>query len=108
MAIQKTGSENLEIITEWLISNEDEPLETDPEVPTQPDLEAPASSCTSQDIPKDSECLPIAKSIQCDDCGKLFKSQEEVEFHASKSGNISFIPHCFNIVEILIELGISN
>ncbi|KAL7634562.1 UNVERIFIED_CONTAM: hypothetical protein RMT77_014939 [Armadillidium vulgare] len=32
----------------------------------------------------------VAKSIKCDDCGKLFKSNEEVEFHAVKSGHSSF------------------
>nr|XP_045581278.1 UBX domain-containing protein 1-like isoform X1 [Procambarus clarkii] len=31
-----------------------------------------------------------AKSIKCDDCGKLFKSSEEVEFHAIKSGHSNF------------------
>ncbi|KAH1000265.1 hypothetical protein HUJ04_000184 [Dendroctonus ponderosae] len=32
----------------------------------------------------------LAKSIKCDDCGKLFNSSEEVEFHASKSGHGNF------------------
>ncbi|XP_063861023.1 UBX domain-containing protein 1-like isoform X2 [Scylla paramamosain] len=31
-----------------------------------------------------------AKSIKCDDCGKLFKTSEEVEFHAVKSGHTNF------------------
>lgn len=31
-----------------------------------------------------------AKSIKCDDCGKLFKTNEEVEYHAVKSGHDSF------------------
>ncbi|XP_027228443.1 UBX domain-containing protein 1 isoform X3 [Penaeus vannamei] len=31
-----------------------------------------------------------AKSIKCDDCGKLFKTSEEVEFHAVKSGHSNF------------------
>lgn len=28
----------------------------------------------------------LAKSIKCEDCGKLFKNQTEVEYHATKSG----------------------
>ncbi|XP_076359280.1 UBX domain-containing protein 1-B-like isoform X3 [Tachypleus tridentatus] len=31
-----------------------------------------------------------AKSLQCDECGKKFKSEDEVEFHAVKSGHQSF------------------
>jgi len=31
-----------------------------------------------------------AKSLKCDECGKLFKNSEEVEFHAVKSGHSKF------------------
>lgn len=31
-----------------------------------------------------------AKSIKCEDCGRLFKTQLEVEFHATKSGHNNF------------------
>lgn len=31
-----------------------------------------------------------AKSLRCDECGKLFKNQEEVEFHAAKTNHSSF------------------
>ncbi|KOB76751.1 UBX domain-containing protein 1 [Operophtera brumata] len=33
---------------------------------------------------------PEAKSLKCDECGKLFKNQEEVEFHAAKTNHSSF------------------
>lgn len=33
---------------------------------------------------------PEAKSFKCDECGKLFKNQEEVEFHAAKTNHSSF------------------
>lgn len=45
---------------------------------------APSESDNSEGAP---ESAPVARSIKCDDCGKLFKTNEEVEFHASKSGN---------------------
>jgi len=32
----------------------------------------------------------VAKSVKCDECGKLFKSTVEIEFHAVKSGHQSF------------------
>lgn len=31
-----------------------------------------------------------AKSFKCDECGKLFKSQDEMEFHAAKTNHSSF------------------
>lgn len=31
-----------------------------------------------------------AKSIKCEDCGRLFKTNLEVEFHATKSGHANF------------------
>lgn len=31
-----------------------------------------------------------AKSIKCEDCGRLFKTSMEVEFHAAKSGHSNF------------------
>lgn len=75
-------------ITEWLITHDDDPIETDT-APVQ-NIEPPTASCTSSEDPENvnnASVSPVAKSIQCDDCGKLFKTQEEVEFHASKSGN---------------------
>lgn len=32
----------------------------------------------------------IAKSIKCNDCNRLFKTQMEIEFHAAKTGHSNF------------------
>lgn len=32
----------------------------------------------------------VAKSLRCNECNKLFKSTEEVEYHAVKSGHSDF------------------
>lgn len=32
----------------------------------------------------------VAKSLKCNDCDRLFKTQEEVEFHAAKTGHSNF------------------
>lgn len=39
---------------------------------------------------KDEEGAATAKSIKCEDCGRLFRTQVEVEFHAAKSGHLNF------------------
>lgn len=79
--MQKTGSTTLETITEWLITHEDDSIEAD--------VEPSAAPCVSDEQSENVDHTPVslvAKSFQCDDCGKLFKTPEEVEFHASKSG----------------------
>lgn len=88
LAIQKFGHNNLEAITEWLVSQEDDPVDTTQQLPDNSEVckDMATSSGNSNNIT--TELNPTAKSIQCDDCGKLFKTQEEVEFHASKSGII--------------------
>jgi len=32
----------------------------------------------------------VAKSMKCSECGKLFKSEDEVQFHAAKTNHVSF------------------
>lgn len=91
LAIQKTGSDNLETITEWLIFHEYDLVE---QIKVSMDDNAePSDVSASVENPNsvsDAPASPLAKSIQCDECGKLFKTQEEVEFHATKSGNLAF------------------
>lgn len=72
---------------DWLLSHEEElgTSESSPAVEEQQNTNVSVSTeeNVSETVP---EAAPMAKSIQCDDCGKLFKTNEEVEFHASKSG----------------------
>lgn len=84
---------NAEQAMEWLLAHVDD--EVDP-------LTAPASiapepkSDESSTAPAEAEgsgstAAPAeAKSIKCEDCGRLFKTSLEVEFHATKSGHINF------------------
>jgi len=49
----------------------------------------------SPEVPKESEVenpeeVPVAKSYKCEECNKLFRSSEEVEFHAAKTGHSNF------------------
>lgn len=104
-ALELCGDQTVEAAMEWLIAHADEPMETDqvaanvstpPPPATKPGAEAEVKNepgeaskeSTSEDRPV-SPGAP-AKSFKCDDCGKLFKSAPEVEFHAVKSGHQSF------------------
>lgn len=76
---------------DWILSHEDE-LDNIPEPAVQPDTATTETTTTSAEEKQSTEpqtetSQQVAKSIKCDDCGKLFKNQTEVEFHVTKSGN---------------------
>lgn len=87
LAVNRTGSNDVQTAMDWLLSHEEEIGPSDSTVATEEQQDTNVSVSTEENT---SEAVPeaaaIAKSIQCDDCGKLFKTNEEVEFHASKSG----------------------
>lgn len=80
---------------EWLLAHQDEIIPTESVTPqsqssnTESNNDSATESSSSQttDAIDGSE---IAKSLKCDECGRLFKNQIEVEFHAAKSGHSSF------------------
>lgn len=88
LAAEKTGGQNVQQAMDWLLANPD----TEPTV-----VQASTSSEPVEETAQDSASDPTevaegteAKSLKCDECGKLFKTQLEVEFHAAKSGHSSF------------------
>lgn len=93
MAVKKTPNATVETAMEWLLTHEDDP-EPEPEPqPQQTATESPSSSDSPPSQLEDSnsaENAPAAKSMKCDECGKLFKTTLEVEFHAAKSGHDNF------------------
>ncbi|CAG9798685.1 unnamed protein product [Chironomus riparius] len=95
----KISNNNVEQAMEWLLvhNNEDLPIENvvtpviKPETFTEGKTDessktAEESPSTSTEDPSNAE----VKSIKCEDCNKLFRSQLEVEFHATKSGHMNF------------------
>ncbi|CAG9817380.1 unnamed protein product [Phaedon cochleariae] len=102
IAVAKTASQDLQVVMDWIISHEDElesltsSISDSVPVSAPVEVEQPANVSTSENnvemapVEGSEEPSPIAKSIRCDDCQKLFKSNEEVEFHAAKSGQSNF------------------
>jgi len=100
-AISVAGN-NVEQAMEWLLAHADDPgvdqQETAPEGGEKERAEqmetestdgasAEAPAAEAKDTAAEEEA---AKSLKCDECGKLFKTSEEVEFHAVKSGHSKF------------------
>uniref|UniRef100_A0A1E1XH35 Putative ubiquitin regulatory protein n=1 Tax=Amblyomma aureolatum TaxID=187763 RepID=A0A1E1XH35_9ACAR len=105
-AIEVCGDQSVEAAMEWLLAHADEPMDTSepaPKTSTPPASaasgasEAAGNTADSKDQTqqsstesKDNTSDAAAKSLKCDECGKLFRTAPEVEFHAVKSGHQSF------------------
>lgn len=111
-AVEVCGDQNVEAAMEWLLAHADEPMDTaDPAepVPKAPSPQPKAGIAATESAGNtaehkdqageaskesvseaDAAAAASAKSFKCDECGKLFKSSPEVEFHAVKSGHKSF------------------
>lgn len=76
---------------EWLLAHADDPEpipghivgENQPQSSSEP----PGAAADTQSKEAAEE---EAKSFKCDECGKLFKNQDEMEFHAAKTNHSSF------------------
>lgn len=93
-ALEITGNKGVEPAMEWLLAHSDE-AEPAPEPSVGESAPALAADAPAQDTVAGASNQPVsttdtAKSMKCDVCGKLFKSNLEVEFHATKSGHDRF------------------
>lgn len=112
-AVEVCGDQNVEAAMEWLLAHADEPMDT--AEPAEPMPKAPAPQTQAGNAPSESTSNPAghkdqagegsketapgspaaaaeasAKSLKCEDCGKLFRSGPEAEFHASKTKHQNF------------------
>lgn len=86
-ALSVTGNKGCEQAMEWLLAHSDE-LDSGNSSSNQ----AAATPASQSEDKTNTEEAPAeeAKSIKCEDCGKLFQTQVEVEFHAAKTGHSNF------------------
>uniref|UniRef100_A0A8D8VUC6 UBX domain-containing protein 1-B n=1 Tax=Cacopsylla melanoneura TaxID=428564 RepID=A0A8D8VUC6_9HEMI len=84
-ALSMTGHKGHDQAMEWLLAHADE-IDSGSMGQSSSASSKPESEAKSEEDSEGAE----AKSIKCEDCGKLFKSQGEIEFHAAKSGHSNF------------------
>ncbi|KAL1633710.1 hypothetical protein SLS58_010974 [Diplodia intermedia] len=74
IALKKSGS--LQNAIDWLEKNQDKSLD---------DIKAEDATAPPDPGPGEQ-----AQSLKCNDCGKMFRTHAQAEFHASKSGHVDF------------------
>ncbi|ALC43400.1 CG8209 [Drosophila busckii] len=88
-ALQITSNNGVEMAMEWLLAHVDE--EIPPAAAAAPAAGSPPATAASTDEPATSSSdAVVAKSLKCDECGKVLKDQTEVEYHAAKTGHSKF------------------
>lgn len=99
-ALQLTNNKGVEPAMEWLLAHIDDVI-TPVDVTAASTSTAPAAAAAATDLAasggtpetlvlKPDATEEVAKSIKCNDCQRLFKTQMEVEFHAAKTGHSDF------------------
>ncbi|XP_067645136.1 UBX domain-containing protein 1 [Eurosta solidaginis] len=90
-AIKVTNNKGVEPAMEWLLAHADEeiPTESAPAAASADNTASVVENTENSTDPTTSTGAE-AKSLKCDDCGKLCKDQTEVEFHAAKTGHSNF------------------
>ncbi|XP_013149199.1 PREDICTED: UBX domain-containing protein 1 [Papilio polytes] len=92
-ALAVTNYKGVEPAMEWLLAHADEPdLGSGQTIGgnSSTDVEATPSASSAPASEPASDDSSVAKSFKCDECGKLFKNQDEMEFHAAKTNHSSF------------------
>lgn len=83
--LSMTGHKGVEAAMEWIFNHPELDCGTS-------DAGSSSQNSNTVDSEKAENAIiaQVSKSLKCDECEKLFKTQLEVEFHASKSGHSKF------------------
>lgn len=85
-ALKVTNNKGVEPAMEWLIAHADENVPTAEGLGNSSTLESTSEAGSNTKPSTEMQ----AKSLKCEDCGKIFKNTAEMEFHATKTNHSNF------------------
>lgn len=88
-ALEVTNNKGVEAAMEFLLSHADETFPSGPSADSSETLVLKPTSDVAGGEDQTIDGL-VAKSFKCNECGRLFKDEMEIQFHASKSGHSDF------------------
>ncbi|ESO86202.1 hypothetical protein LOTGIDRAFT_207116 [Lottia gigantea] len=87
-ALSKTGYKSVQLAMDWLFAHSEDPDIDDPVEPSKGYTLGEAAGGDTP--PENKETQEQAKSLKCDECGKLMKSELDVQAHAARTQHSSF------------------
>ncbi|ODM93168.1 UBX domain-containing protein 1-A [Orchesella cincta] len=90
-AVEVTGNRGVEPAMEWILQNpESDQPGTSKAASETPSETGVSNESKSGDSTEEKADAADVRSYKCEDCGKLFKDVEAVEFHAAKTNHSNF------------------
>ncbi|EDV50413.1 UBX domain-containing protein 1 [Drosophila erecta] len=97
-ALEVTSNKGVEPAMEWLLAHVDDPIPSRPSAGESPGpgaqpaaaVDSSAGAASSSTSGAGETSAPVAKSLKCDECGKVLRDHTEVEYHAAKTGHSQF------------------
>lgn len=92
-ALAITGNKGVEAAMEWLLSHPEDAGTDEPQgyrLTDAPSSESTAAEGTGGSGGEAAAPGGVAASLKCDECGKLLKDADAVQYHAAKSGHSQF------------------
>jgi len=86
--LKVTGNVSVQAAMEWILEHQDD--DNAKPGPSKDTTTQGNEAGASEAGPSSATPAPVALSLKCNECGKLFTSELDMQYHAAKSGHVDF------------------